>query len=229
MNDTLIITEEDLENIQPVAIWDPTATPGGQPQVQGKEPVEIVLLIDTSGSMGADDYKPNRLRAAQDAARAFTMRKVMQNYKDRVAVIGFGGSAQLIHPLDSNLDKVAASIDALAITHTGTMLGAALQAAQQELLNSGAKRRAIVLLSDGGDEYDSSQPVKVASAFQHIKVFTIGIGTLKGGNANLPHGQQRVTLNEDVLKQIAKVTGGDYLYAPDVPELQKIYLRLADY
>ena len=71
--------------------------------------------------------------------------------------------------------------------------------------------------------------MKVAGGLTPVKVFTIGIGTTKGGMAQLPHGRQRVILNEELLRQIAKITGGEYLYAPDVPQLQQIYQKLADY
>lgn len=233
MSDTEIIriTDEDLAAVVPLDIltltgieWSPDSD-----KPPSKEAVDIVLLIDTSGSMGADDYSPNRLDAAKQAAKLFTQRKVTQNYNDRVAIIGFGGSAQVVQPLESDLTKVALSIDKLSITHSGTMIGAALQAGQRELKRYNSKRQAMVLLSDGGDDYDSSQPVKVAGGLAPIKVFTIGIGTTKGGMAQLPHGRQRVVLNEELLRQIAKITGGEYLYAPDVPQLQQIYQKLADY
>lgn len=204
--------------------WNPQTD--AQP---GRESIDIVLLIDTSGSMGAIDYKPNRLMAAKEAAKMFTTRKVTQNYKDRVAVIGFGGRPTVIQSLDSDLGKAAAAIGRLQITHSGTMIGHALQAAKQELQSHQTKRQAVVLLSDGGDEYDSSKPVQVIAGMKDIVVFAIGMGTLKGGMASLPHGSQRVCLNEKLLRQIAEVGGGDYVYAPDVSQLQHIYLQLADY
>lgn len=208
------------------ADWQPNQVDYTAPS---KEPVDIVLLIDTSGSMGADDYPPDRLSAAKEAARMFTRRKVIQGYDDRVCVIGFGGTATVAHHLDTDLEKVALAIDALKMTHSGSMVGVALQVAFRELAHGKNRRRAIVLLSDGADEYDSSEPAKIAGGMQGTKVFTIGIGTTKGGMAALPHGRQRVYLNEDLLRQIAKITGGDYLYAPDVLRLQEVYLKLADY
>jgi len=202
-------------------------TPGARPS---KQPVDIVLCIDTSGSMAATDYRPDRLQAAKDAAKLFATRKVTQNYNDRVGVIGFGGSARVVHPLDSRLEKVAAAIDQLTITHSGTMIGRALQQAHQELGRYNSQRRAIVLLSDGGDQYDRSQPLKVAQNLKGVKVFTIGMGTTKGSMVKIPAiGTVRVTLNEQLLKQIAQATGGKYMLAPDVPQLQEIYLGLADY
>jgi Ca-activated chloride channel family protein len=239
--DVIHITDEEIEATPPqpqkqqeVIVINETDLIGQSDYMMGPKPaskqsVDIILLIDTSGSMGADDYPPNRLAAAKEAAKMFTKRKVVQNYNDRVGVIGFGGSAKVVHPLDPNLDKVAVSVDKLKMTHSGSMIGTALQAALRELNRYKSKRRAVVLLSDGADKYDSSNPVKVASNMQGIKVFTIGIGTVKGGMAVLPHGKQKVYLNEKVLRQIAEATGGEYLYAPDVPELQQIYLRLADY
>jgi len=241
-DEIIVITEKDLEpdantkssplhlpwnpefGTKPIA-WDPEKDYRPMP----KEPTDIVLVIDTSGSMGAADYPPSRLDAAKQAAKLFTLRKVMANYSDQVAVVGFGGHAVVIHPLDSNLDAVLSSIEKLSITHTGTLIGPALQTAAKELSHGSHKRRAIVLLSDGADEYDTSDPESIAHNLQGIRIFTIGMGTTQGANASLPHGQQRVVLNEQRLKQIAKLGGGDYLYAPDVTQLQKIYLGLADY
>ena len=241
MNDEILrITEEDLQaasNLDLMGTNVPnlsdSSLAGWNPELQprpSKEAVDVILCIDTSGSMAANDYNPNRLEAAKEAACMFTRRKVMQNYNDRVGILGFGGSATLIHPLDSDLDKVAAAISSLSITHTGTMAGLALQAAQKELLRHNGKKRAIVLLSDGGDQYDSSNPVQAASSQKGIKIFTIGIGTVKGADVAIPAvGTRRVVLNEDLLRQVAKAGGGEYLYAPDVAVLQRIYLKLADY
>ena len=234
-NEILTITEKDLEDASSLNLM--TAPVGGgnllsnwKPDEQpltGKQSVDIILCIDTSGSMEAADYPPSRLEAAREAALMFTKRKVTQNYNDRMGVIGFGGAASVIHPLDTNLDAVAASISRLTITHTGTSLGIALQTAYQELSRLNSPRQAIVLLSDGGDEFDNSAPDKIAGSQKGVKVFTIGMGTLKG--AHVKFLGKSVNLNEDILKGIAKSSGGEYLYAPNVTDLQRIYLKLADY
>lgn len=226
VRETDLVGQPDATSMagKPGVHWTPA-----ERQSASKEQADVILLIDTSGSMGADDYTPSRLQAAKDAAKLFTRRKVTQNYNDRVGVIGFGGTPKVYHPLDNDLDKVATSIDRLKITHTGTMIGRALRRAHKELERYGGERQAIVLLSDGGDEYDTSEPVAVARKLGAVKVFTVGIGTVKGGTAKLPHGRQKVRLNEEVLKRVAKATGGRYLYAPDVPQLQQVYADLADY
>lgn len=200
-----------------------------QAPTAGKATVDIILLIDTSGSMGATDYHPNRLEAAREAARLFSRRKVLQGYRDRVGIIGFGGGPTTVCPLTEDMDAVTAAIDKLQITHTGTMIGTALTAAYAELKKHNSPRQGIVLLSDGGDEYDTSKPETVAGQHKHIKLFTIGMGTTGGGMAKLPHGKQMVHLNEKLLKQLAKLSGGQYLYAPNVDELRKVYQALADY
>ncbi|MBT7618056.1 MAG: VWA domain-containing protein [Calditrichaeota bacterium] len=236
MNDDIIrITDDDLKDTAHMDLMSPTTPDGGmlsnwnpsEQSVPGKQSVDIVLCVDTSGSMEAADYLPSRLAAAKDAALMFTKRKVTQNYNDRVAVIGFGGNATVVHPLEKNLDSVGASISKLNVTHSGTSLGHALSAAYKELSRFNSPRRAIVLLSDGGDEYDNSKPEKIASSHKGIKVFTIGLGTTKG--AHVKFLGKSVSLNETILKQIANVSGGEYLHAPGVPELQRIYLNLADY
>ncbi len=234
-NEVITITEKDLEESSELNLMTPPSNensllsnwkPGEQP-IAGKQSVDIILCLDTSGSMDAADYPPTRLDAAKEAALMFTKRKVTQNYNDRVGVIGFGGTATVIHPLDENFDAVAASVSKLSITHTSTSLGIALQTAFQELSRFNSPHRAVVLLSDGGDEFDNSNPEKVVGSQKGIKVFTIGMGTIKG--AHVKFLGKSVSLNEDVLRRIAKVSGGEYLYAPNVTDLQRIYLKLADY
>jgi Ca-activated chloride channel family protein len=224
--DFIEISEADLRPPAPGAApfaW-PTAV-----QPPGKQAVDIILLIDTSGSMGATDYQPNRLAAAQDAARLFARHKVLQGYRDRVGVIGFGGQPTTVCPLTDDLDQVAAAIGRLTLTHTGTMIGHALRAAYAELGRYNSPRQGIVLLSDGADKYDTSQPETIAGKHRQVKLFTIGIGTVKGGAAKLPHGTQTVFLNEKLLHRLAQVAGGEYLYAPDLDALRRVYQRLADY
>ncbi len=224
--DLIEIDEADL--LPPASGAAPYAWPATM-QSPGKQAVDIILLIDTSGSMGAADYRPNRLAAAQDAARLFARRKVLQGYRDRVGVIGFGGQPTTVCPLTDDLDQVDAAINKLTLTHSGTMIGHALRAAYTELERHNSPRQGIVLLSDGADEYDTSGPEAVAAKHRHVKLFTIGIGTVKGGAAKLPHGVQTVFLNEKLLRRLAEVAGGDYLYAPDLDALRRVYQRLADY
>lgn len=224
--DFIEISDADL--LPPAASAAPYAWPTAM-QPPGKQAVDIILLIDTSGSMGATDYQPNRLAAAQDAARLFARHKVLQGYRDRVSVIGFGGQPMTVCPLTDDLDQVTAAIGKLTLTHTGTMIGNALRAAYAELERHNSPRQGIVLLSDGADEYDTSQPENIAAKHRHVKLFTIGIGTVRGGAAKLPHGTQTVFLNEKLLRRLAEVASGDYLYAPDLETLRRVYQRLADY
>lgn len=236
------ITESDIDKIEqqnPTAFTVQNAVLAGKPTSDAlgdfsfapssKESVDLILVIDTSGSMGAADYPPNRLTAAKEAAKEFTHRKVVQGYNDRVGIVSFGGSPRVVHPLNADLDKVAKAIDSIKITHSGTMIGRALAVARKELDRSSSPRKAIILLSDGGDAYDTSQPVQVAQSCKGIKIFTVGIGTLEGGKVQLPHGTQQVHLNEKLLRQVAQVSGGEYVYAQDVNALRGIYLKLADY
>lgn len=233
---TIVITPDDLAP-EPKETNTGKRTPIDWDEVKavsssgsGKAPVDIILLIDTSGSMSANDYSPNRLEAAKRAALDFAQRKVVQRYSDRVGVISFGGHPNLRLAVTSDMDSVRNAIDNIKdFTHDGTYLGPALSAAMQQLEKAGGNKRAVVLLSDGADEYDKSDPVGIARGMKNIKVFTVGIGTTKGGMAQLPHGMQKVFLNEKVLQQIADVTGGRYYYAPSLDQLREIYRNLADY
>jgi Ca-activated chloride channel homolog len=239
-DDIISITEDDLENVDTVVVNEidfvgTTNTPASgkinwQPELNtsSKEAVDIVLCIDTSGSMGANDYTPDRLTAAKESAKLFAQKKVLKNYNDRVGIVGFGGIPHTTFQITNSLDQIPNAIDRLQITHSGTMIGNALKAAEDMLEKTKGNKRAIILLSDGGDSYDTSKPIEVAKSLDQVVIFTIGIGTQKG-TAKLPHGHQQVPLNQDLLQKVAKATGGEYVYAPDLASLQRIYSNLADY
>jgi len=217
----IVLTEGDLKKVAP---------PKPSEQLSPKAAVDVMLVIDSSGSMEATDFEPNRFEAAKWAARAFVQRKVVKRYNDRVGVMTFGGSATPVIAPISDLVAVDKALQGLyEITHTGTALGTALEAAAEELQRAGGRRRAIILLSDG-DHWAGSDPVPVAKGLKNIKVFTIGLGTVKGAVVNLPGlGRQTVRLNEKILQDIAHATGAAYYHAPGMEQLMEIYRNLADF
>lgn len=192
-----------------------------------KPQTNCVLALDCSGSMAASDYPPSRFEAAKKAARAFTTRKIIQGHCDRVGLIVFGGSAHIAQPLTEDLHLVEQAIDNVAgLTHTGTGIGEALRTASAML--TPGPRRAVVLLSDG-ENTAGSDPRAVMYWLSGIQVYTIGVGSPKGQEIDLPGlGRVRVRLDDKLLSDISKHTGGRYYYAPGLADLIGIFTDLAD-
>jgi Ca-activated chloride channel homolog len=230
-------------------------------QVTGPPPpIDVVLLIDTSGSMEAADMVPHRLGAAREAALCFANRKILKGGDDRVAVITFGGEPTKLCDLTLDHDAAKAAVEGIAaFTHSSTGIGSALQAAAKLLPPTpagkkgsakdesdletgapgfrapkaakdaeGARRRAIILLTDG-ESYVGPDPRKVASTLDGIMIFTIGIGSPAGVELDIPGvGLTRVRLDEALLRDLAVRTGGEYFHAPTSAHLLRIYELLAD-
>jgi len=192
-----------------------------------KIPIDIMLVIDSSGSMEATDYNPTRFEAAKEAASFFATTKIVKGYQDRVGIATFGGDAVVVLPLTGDLRKVKEAISSLhQITHTSTAIGTALLRAADELTqDEPGRKKAIVLLTDG-ESFVGDDPAEVAQKLneKEIPVFAIGIGTKKGQELSVGP----VSLDEETLKHIAKITCGEYFYAPDVPDLKRIYQTLAN-
>ncbi|UCH92834.1 MAG: VWA domain-containing protein [Candidatus Aminicenantes bacterium] len=215
------MTEKDLEELSKEEEW------------REKKPIDVVVCLDSSGSMEATDFTPNRFEAAKKAALAFTTRKIMENYKDRVALLTFGGLPKTHLHLTDDLDKMSAAIKKFGshtITHNSTAIGSAIEEAGKILQKEGKKEnmKAIIVLTDG-DNQVGIDPIKAISKLKDIPVYTIGLGTPKGIAMDIPGvGNVVVRLNEDLLKKIAKQSGGKYYHAPEVAQLIGIFEDLAD-
>lgn len=215
------MTEEDLETLSSQQEW------------REKQPIDVVVCLDSSGSMEATDFPPNRFEAAKKAATAFTTRKIMENYHDRVALLTFGGNAKVHLDLTDELDKVNETIQTFGkhtITHNSTAIGTAIETAAKLLEKSSKPEnlKAIILLTDG-DNQVGKDPMTVISGLRNIPVYPIGLGTAKGISMNIPGvGNVVVRLNEQLLHKIGKQSGGKYYHAPEVAQLIGIFEDLAD-
>jgi Ca-activated chloride channel family protein len=213
----------------------------------------VILSMDVSGSMRAKDVEPDRLTAAQQAAKAFVKETPRST---RIGIVAFAGTASLVQAPTQNRDDLIAAIDRFQLqraTAIGSGILVALKAifpdAEFDLRGSNPRgdrkspanarpakppaepgaygSAAIILLSDG-QPTTGPDPIEAAkmAAERGVRVFTVGIGT--------PHGEilvgegwsMRVRLDEDTLKGIAKITGGEYFYAGTAPDLKKIYQSL---
>ena len=177
-----------------------------------RRPLEVVLVLDRSGSMEHSDYQPTRIEAAKAAARTF-LKQIQPG--DSTALVSFNDFASLDVTLTEDRDLNQEALRRLE-PDGGTAIGEGLYRAI-EVLEEGATEsvKAIVLLSDGASN-EGRDPRHAADAAREagIPVFTVGIGT-SGEN-----------FDEPTLHYIAEVTGGEYLYAPDEEELSQVYERM---
>ncbi len=203
-------------------------------EVPPSEGIDIMLALDTSTSMAAEDFHPyNRLEAAKKAASDF----VKKRRNDRIGVLVFGGAAMLACPLTLDYQAVLETLDSayLDMTHAeGTAIGDAIVTAVNHLKESKAKSKVIVLLTDGrsntGLVTDLAMAAKTAAAYD-IKIYPIG--TAGKGRAPVATGDpmQPVAyvdddLDEPALREIAGLTGGEFYRAKNYAELQNIYSRI---
>jgi Ca-activated chloride channel family protein len=201
----------------------------------------VILAIDVSGSMRAEDVEPTRLAAAQAAARAFVAE---QPRSTRIGVVAFGGSAALVRPPTANRTDVVAAIDQLELQHAtavGSGLLVSLKAIFPDVDLDPKKKKpdfkpvppgsyaaaAIVLLTDG-QTTTGPDPVAAArlAAERGVRVFTVGIGTPEGHIVTGEGWSMRVRLDEEPLKAIADLTRAEYFYAGTAPDLKKVYQSL---
>ena len=194
------------------------------------EGIDIMLAIDVSGSMLARDFKPDRITAAKEVAGSF----IADRYGDRIGLVAFAGEAFTQSPLttdQSTLQTLLARIRS-GLIEDGTAIGNGLTTAINRLRESDAKSKVIILLTDGVNNQGQIAPMTAAeiAKAQGIRVYTIGVGT--EGMApypaidmfgNLTFVNQKVEIDEKVLKAISDMTGGRYFRATDKEKLKAVY------
>jgi Ca-activated chloride channel family protein len=193
------------------------------------EGIDIVLVNDISGSMLAEDFRPNRIEAAKKTAIDF----IDGRLTDRIALVIFSGESFTQCPLtlDHAVLKSLLSEIKSGMIEDGTAIGMGLATAVSRLKDSKAKSKVIVLLTDGINNRGFIDPVTAAGIALEfgIRVYTIGVGTI--GMApypvQTPFGTQYqnvpVEIDEKLLQQIADQTGGKYYRATDNKKLKAIY------
>jgi Ca-activated chloride channel family protein len=216
----------------------------------------IILAMDVSGSMRAKDVEPDRLTAAQAAAKSFVND---QPRSTRIGIVAFAGTASLVQPPTQSREDLLAAIDRFQLqraTAIGSGILVALKAifpdvdfdlrssnprgsmprfqAQKEpektvkpVPPGSYKSAAIILLTDG-QATTGPDPVEAArmAAERGVRVFTVGVGTPNGEILVGEGWSMRVRLDEETLKTIASVTQAEYFYAGTAIDLKKIYQAL---
>jgi len=194
------------------------------------EGIDIMLCLDVSGSMLAQDLLPNRMEASKQMAAAF----VDQRPTDRIGVVIFSGESFTLVPLttDKNILKSQIYNIQRGLLEDGTAIGDGLGVSVDRLKDSKTKTKIIILLTDGEDQGGRIDPLagkELAKAYK-IRVYTIGVGTEGYAPVPIPDGsggtttrQQKVNIDEKLMRMIAQETGGLYFRARDNESLKNIY------
>lgn len=196
------------------------------------EGIDIIIASDISGSMLAEDFKPNRLEAGKNIAIDF----IKERPDDRIGLVIFSGESFTQCPLTIDHEVLVNLFAAVknGMVDDGTAIGMGLATSVNRLKESDAKSKVVILLTDGSNNGGAIPPLtaaEIAKQFK-IRVYTVGIGT-KGFApypVQTPMGVQYqkvpVDIDEGTLSKIAKITGGKYFRATNNEKLKSIYEQI---
>ncbi|WP_348799290.1 vWA domain-containing protein [Flavobacterium adhaerens] len=194
--------------------------------------IDIVVAVDVSGSMLAKDLKPNRMEALKRVASVF----VEERPNDRIGLVVYASEAYTKSPVTSDKAVILDAIRSIKydnILQDGTGIGMGLATAVNRLKDSKAKSKVVILLTDGVNNAGFIEPETASDIAQQygIKVYTIGIGSngmaespyAIGANGQLLFQMMKVEIDEQLMKNIARKTGGKYFRATSNDKLAQIY------
>lgn len=194
--------------------------------------IDIILCIDVSGSMTAQDFTPNRLEAAKKVATDFVNRRLT----DRIGVVIFSGESFTQCPLTTDHSVLVNAISNIrnGLLEDGTAIGSGLSTSVDRLRNGNSPSKVVLLLTDGennGGLIDPQTAKEIARTFS-VRVYTIGVGS--DGYAPKPiqtplgvvMEREKVSIDEKLLTEIATQTGGRYFRAKDNEGLAEIYSNI---
>jgi len=202
------------------------------------EGIDIVLTMDASGSMMAEDFtikkkRTNRLDVVKSVVKDFI--EIRKN--DRIGLIAFAGLAYTVSPLTTDYSWLSTNLDRIDfLTDEGTAIGSAIASSLARLAKSKAKSKIIILLTDGENTTGKIDPLVAAQAAEAlgIKIYTIGAGTK--GYAQVPYARdifgklvyrpEKVNIDEKSLRKIAEITKGKYFRATSTTDLRDIYKEI---
>lgn len=200
-------------------------------EVVNAEGIDIFLVLDLSSSMLAQDFKPDRLEVSKRVAAEFVDKRPY----DRIGLAVFSGEAFTQCPLTTDHRVVKEFLDGLScgILEDGTAIGMGLATAINRIKDSDAKSKVVILLTDGVNNAGYVKPLTAAGIAKEfeVKVYTIGVGTegealtpiSRSSDGRYVYGLARVEIDEDLLTQIANLTGGKYFRATNENSLKSIY------
>lgn len=212
-----------------IAMARPQKSIGSTPlSVEG---IDIILSLDVSGSMLAQDFKPDRLKAAIQEAKLF----IEKRPNDRIGLVIFSGESFTQCPLTTDHVVLSKLLDGVQIQmlEDGTAIGMGLATAVNRLRNSEAKSKVVILMTDGVNNSGYIDPITAMemAVAEGVRVYTIGIGT--SGTAPIPvkdpftgdivFYEEEVKIDEPLMQQISNGTGGQYYRAQNKKELESIY------
>ena len=202
------------------------------------EGIDIVLALDSSGSMAAEDLKIdgqryNRLFIIKNVVRDF----IQERKNDRIGLVAFGGLAYTVCPLTTDQSWILANLERveLGMLEDGTAIGSAISSSLNRLKNNHAKSKVIVLLTDGMNNAGKVDPLVAAKMAKTmgVKIYTIGAGTkglapfpMKDFFGRTVYQNVLIDLDEKSLQQIAEVSGGKYFRATDTESLRRVYQEI---
>lgn len=194
------------------------------------EGIDIVMVIDISSSMKAEDLKPNRFQAAREVAKEFINKRV----SDRIGLVTFAMKSFTVVPPTLDYKLLSQLLDDLemGVIEDGTAIGMGIATGVNRLKESEAKSKVIIVLTDGQNNAGEIDPVTAAdlALTYGIKIYTIGAGTR--GTAPYPvqdpifgrrYQNIEVNIDEEMLTSVAQLTGGKYYRATDSDELSRVY------
>ncbi len=200
--------------------------------------IDIVVAVDLSGSMAAEDFELNGKRANRLAIAKDVLQKFIDNRPtDRIGLVAFAGRAYIASPLTLDHDFLRQNLDRLylGMIEDRTAIGSALTSALNRLRDLQSKSKIVILMTDGQNNAGKVPPLTAAEVAQtlKVKVYTIGVGTR--GTAPMPYinvfGQKdyqqvAVDIDEETLTKMADRTGGKYFRADNSDNLRKIYAEI---
>ena len=195
-----------------------------------KQGIDIVMILDVSGSMQSVDFDPNRMEVARKTIDNF----IVQRSNDRISLIVFAGTAYTRIPLtlDHNVVRESlAQVSTESINKDGTAIGMAISVGLNRLKKSDGLSRVIILLTDGENNTGEIDPVTASKLAEElgIRIYTIGVGSnvsifpVRDLFGQIQYKQVHGGFDEKLLKQIADTTGGQYFRANEPKALSQIF------
>ena len=196
--------------------------------------IDIVLAVDLSDSMSAEDIPPFRLAVAKDVLHDF----IKDRPNARIGLIAFSGKAYIASPITLDHDYLLDNLERFhidTVPEDGTAIGAGLAASLNRLREADSKSKIVILMTDGQNNLGRMPPETAAAAAKAlgIKVYTIGVG--RRGTTRIPRFDMfnqkyyvnvNVEIDEAMLRRIAETTGGSYFRADSKQTLQRVYRQI---